>query len=160
MGRRRFVIGKSNKTTERTKRKNHRRRRPNTRFAGAREKRERNYDTKYSISNCPDDPRRGRLTPRGTDAEGRWKFEPERKETREPKDSNQNRRRLQNSTRASVSGRLEPCEGRMDSFARLQVCEGAGRAHRRANSQKATETAFEGASEFCENPARALSRSE
>jgi len=60
------------------------------RFPRSQGEREPNYDTKHSQ--------------RGTDPEGRSEFEPEREETRKPKATSHNRRRLQNSTRASVSG--------------------------------------------------------
>ncbi len=118
-------------------------------------RKEPNYDTKYSISHLAHESRRGgSFAERGTDAERRSHFD------REPKATSQNQSRPQNCSRAAVSGRLELRKGRMDSFRGLQVCEGPGHSHRRANSQKSTEAAFEGASEFCENQARALSRSE
>src|SRR5437868_5584779 len=119
-------------------------------------KKEPNYDTKYSISHCVNDSRRGSFAERGPDAERRSHFE----QGREPKATSQNQSRPQNCGRAAVSGRLELREGRMDSCRRLQVCEGPGHSHRRANSQKSTEAAFEGAFEFRENQARALSRPE
>src|ERR1044072_7880423 len=105
-----------------------------------REEKEPNYDTKYFISHCAHDSRRGNLAERGTHTERRTQFEQEREQSG-PK----------NCACPPLRGRLELREGRMDSRGWLQISERQSHSHRRANAETSAEAPFKDASEFCEN---------